>query len=930
MSFSINTNVASLQAENYLSQTSSFQSQTINQVTSGLRIVNSGDDAAGLAIANGDRSTETVLTQGIQNATNGQNQLQTADSGMSSIGSLLDTARSLATESASGTFTGDRGTLNTEFQSVLTEINRQAQTIGLNQGGALATNLSVFIGGGAASNGVTASANGSVGIDLTQATVDAKSLGLEGVQASGKAGTDIGGGSTTSVANILANSANQTSISNNTTNFSVTGPGFSNTSGGNTVTLAVNLNGVTDANTLVTAVNSAIQAAGNGNSQQATAFKNANITASINTDSTGKAQLSFNSASTAFQVQGQDQVATALMGNFSTGSTGNVANVNATAAQSFAAPAAAETVQMQITGSGLTGTQGDIKVAFATTDTGATAVASINTAIAANTALAATGIQASLSSTGAMQFTGKAGQSFQVATAGDVSNSLGFGSFQNSLGAAGGSAGTFNYSSITTGGAATASKTQGVEISLNGGSTIDLGVLAGGATQASQVAALNTAFSKNTATSAAGMTAVVAGADIKIESNSATPTNFRINTYGGTGDAFGLGATPPAVSSASVSKVATAAGASTATNQNVSISLSGGATYNLGTLTGSATEATAIATLNTAFSANSALGSAGANLIAADNGSGDIQITSTAAAGATPTDFTVNLTAGTGDAFGFGSTAGAANAKAAGNTASAYAAQDSVNSSGAQQATNASGNGVFQFTGLTNAGDAQTVTLSAVDATGAQHSLNVNLNTSNASTLDQAAATINTAIAASNDTTLEQIGAFKQEGTAGMTSGVEGMSFQSAGGAFKVSLGASPASSASTSSTPLSVGIADGTSGLSGGAVVTSSSSGTGSTADISNIATATAAVSALATAVSKLGTAQAAVGNGENSLNYAINLASSQLTNLAASESSIRDANMATESANLTKSQIKLQAGIAALSQANSAPQQILTLLQH
>ena len=157
MSFSINTNVASLQAQSQLAQTSSFQSKTIGEVTSGLRIVNSGDDAAGLAIANGDRSTGAVLTQGLQNATNGQNQLQIADGGMSSIGSLLDTARSLATESASGTFTGDRGVLNTEFQSVLTEINRQAQAIGLNQGGALATNLSVFIGGGQASNGVSAS-----------------------------------------------------------------------------------------------------------------------------------------------------------------------------------------------------------------------------------------------------------------------------------------------------------------------------------------------------------------------------------------------------------------------------------------------------------------------------------------------------------------------------------------------------------------------------------------------------------------------------------------------------------------------------------------------------------------------------------------------------------------------------------------------------
>jgi flagellin len=152
------------------------------------------------------------------------------------------------------------------------------------------------------------------------------------------------------------------------------------------------------------------------------------------------------------------------------------------------------------------------------------------------------------------------------------------------------------------------------------------------------------------------------------------------------------------------------------------------------------------------------------------------------------------------------------------------------------------------------------------------------------------------------------------------------MSFMSAGGAFKVSLGAAPASSVSG----VSAGLADPTTGTSGGAVFTSTANGTGGTADISNIATATAAVSALANSVAILGTAQAAVGNGENSLTYAINLASSQLTNLAASESSIRDANMATESANLTKSQIQLQAGIAALSQANSAPQQILTLLQH
>ena len=138
MSFSINTNIASLQAQNYLSISQAFQSKTINQVTSGLRIVNSGDDAAGLAIANSFRSDAAVLTQGIQNANNGISQLQIMDGGMSNISQLLDRARTLATQSASGTFTGSRTVLDNEFQTVLQEIDRQAQSIGLNQGGTFA------------------------------------------------------------------------------------------------------------------------------------------------------------------------------------------------------------------------------------------------------------------------------------------------------------------------------------------------------------------------------------------------------------------------------------------------------------------------------------------------------------------------------------------------------------------------------------------------------------------------------------------------------------------------------------------------------------------------------------------------------------------------------------------------------------------------
>jgi flagellin len=80
---------------------------------------------------------------------------------------------------------------------------------------------------------------------------------------------------------------------------------------------------------------------------------------------------------------------------------------------------------------------------------------------------------------------------------------------------------------------------------------------------------------------------------------------------------------------------------------------------------------------------------------------------------------------------------------------------------------------------------------------------------------------------------------------------------------------------------------------------------------------------------VDKLGSAQAAVGTGENQLNYAIGLAQSQITNFTAAESRIRDADVAADAANLTKAQTLQQAGIAALSQANSEGQAVLHLLQ-
>jgi flagellin len=91
----------------------------------------------------------------------------------------------------------------------------------------------------------------------------------------------------------------------------------------------------------------------------------------------------------------------------------------------------------------------------------------------------------------------------------------------------------------------------------------------------------------------------------------------------------------------------------------------------------------------------------------------------------------------------------------------------------------------------------------------------------------------------------------------------------------------------------------------------------------------AVAALTTITTAIQNLGLVQGRVGAGENLLNYASALANNQITNFSSAQSAIRDADVASAAANLTKAQTLLQASIAALAQANAAPAAVLKLLQ-
>jgi len=181
MSLSFQTNVTSLVAQQNLAVNTNSLDNAITQLTSGFRINSSGDDAAGLAIANGYRANVTELQQGVRNANDGTAILQTIDGGLNNISNILDQLQQLATQSASGTFSGGtagRTTLNNEFQTLLGEINRQAANIGLASGGGTGgvynASISVFIGGG---NNQTDSA---VSINLSGSgnIVDSSGLGI--------------------------------------------------------------------------------------------------------------------------------------------------------------------------------------------------------------------------------------------------------------------------------------------------------------------------------------------------------------------------------------------------------------------------------------------------------------------------------------------------------------------------------------------------------------------------------------------------------------------------------------------------------------------------------------------------------------------------------------------------------------------------------
>jgi flagellin len=777
MAFTINTNIASLQSQEYLRINTEFQQKTINRVTSGLRIVSSGDDAAGLAIANGFRSDRTVLTQGVRNANDGLSTLQTIDGGINNISQLLDRARTLATQSASGTFTGDRAVLNSEFQNVISEIDRQAKLIGLDAGGIFAAKLSVFIGGGRGATTAEQIANGKISVDLSTSNIDTKGLGLSGQRVSGALANDID--------EILTNTTNQQSLAvPGWTQFYFRGAGFSDSE---RATVSVNLSGVDNDIELVTAINSALDQAGSASEQ----FRAAGIRAKLVRDNQNNTRLIFESSNAAFQVAAGDRLANALLGNH-VDNVGNDLKHTVTGASSAANGTVAfgttqtNNIIVRVQGGSLASPVDlTLDVTTSTATTVSNALTSLSSLVANNSKLQAAGITVVTAAGGSpVKFVSSRGEDFEVSVVNDENNRLGMGT------AISGSSTSFDVTTVTAESAlATSAGSRNLYVSIGGGAYRTLTVTNTSSSAADVVNELNSLINADTVLQRAGLQATYSGSQVVLQSNNGS--YLRV-----TGDAtFGF------------------------------------ASVNGSTLTGGVYLAESFTTPGT------------------------------------------------------------------------------VNSGGAY------GTSLLSFAPIRAGDDDQVITVGLKDSSGNNQAVAITLKSDgpepSGRSIDEALHYINQRLQDHDNADVRKVVAVKERD---VTDGVEKIRFLSPSGELKISIGTTPGGGGISSSA---------------GPVVAAQKLPGGADIDIETLSNAEAAVSALAEAVVKLGAVQAVVGRGQNQLNFAISIAQTQIINLNASESRIRDADLAAEAANLSRAQVLQQAGIAALAQANATPQAVLTLLR-
>ena len=182
MSLLVNTNVASLAAQNSLTNSTGQLERSVERLSSGLRITRAADDAAGLGVSETLRAHIKSINQATRNSNDGISLTQIADGGAQTIGNLLSRLRELASQSSNGTVgTTERSYLDQEFVQLRSEIDRIASVTEFNGTALLSGAANTFT----LQIGFKSGANNTLSLSLKD--LDLASIGLSSVNVSSSA-----------------------------------------------------------------------------------------------------------------------------------------------------------------------------------------------------------------------------------------------------------------------------------------------------------------------------------------------------------------------------------------------------------------------------------------------------------------------------------------------------------------------------------------------------------------------------------------------------------------------------------------------------------------------------------------------------------------------------------------------------------------------
>lgn len=202
MGLRIKSNVESLVAQRQMGQNRAEMSDSLEKLSSGLRINKSADDAAGLAISESMRARIRGLAQAKRNASDGVSFLQVAEGGLGELNNILTRMRELTTQAASDTVgEKERSFLNREYEQLGEELSRIKDGTEFNGkkilSGDQETDLAIQVGASAPVDGDDTSGIVRISFDnlseLNQA-IDDLPLNIEG-----ETGQTLGGGDTADI-----------------------------------------------------------------------------------------------------------------------------------------------------------------------------------------------------------------------------------------------------------------------------------------------------------------------------------------------------------------------------------------------------------------------------------------------------------------------------------------------------------------------------------------------------------------------------------------------------------------------------------------------------------------------------------------------------------------------------------------------------------